>query len=167
MKTMTANREAKIGGSVRGRQALTKSLVLLFLFTVGVTDVIGVVSKDSPSGGPVVVGYVPGELIVNFKSIPNLADFPPSQATGVRPVVTGWASVDALNLKYNVTQYEKLFPGENSAPADPRYADLSKYYIRRFPAEVDLDQIASDFKKDSQVITAEKDALTRIDLTQP
>jgi hypothetical protein len=51
IKLIKAVREGKRAGTVRGRLALTKSLVLLFVFVLGVTSAIGVVSKDAPSGG--------------------------------------------------------------------------------------------------------------------
>src|SRR5574341_1533746 len=121
----------------------------------------GLTSQNS-SG---IAGYVPGVLIVNFKEQLNLskAALAPSPAQIVQ---TGVASLDALNVKYRVTKIEKLFPGEKP-PTDPRYADLSRYFILEFPSEVSLDEITAEYAKDPNVITAEKDPITTIDVSTP
>lgn len=112
-----------------------------------------------------IAGYVPGTLIVNFSNALVLPQENISQ-TAAAAIKTGIASVDALNVKYNVYKMEKLFPG-SKPPRDPRYADLTRYYVLEFPPEVDLDRMAADYASDLNVITAEKDALTTLDISTP
>ncbi len=148
---------------IKNLQGIIKIMIVVVLCTSPAWSVLPPQGASTYPGG--IAGYVPGTLIVNFSN-PLVLPQENVDQSAAAAVQTGIASVDALNVKYNVYKMEKLFPG-SAPPRDPRYADLSRYYVLEFPSGVDLDQIAADYAKDLNVITAEKDAITTLDISTP
>jgi subtilisin family serine protease len=120
-----------------------------------------------PGKGAQIHSYVPGTLVVKFAQPLDLPEDQPGKTVGLGPVRTGLASVDALNVKYNVTNIERLFPGAKPPAPGSNYKDLTRYYVLDFPVEVDLDVIAADYNKDPNLVSAEKDALTYLHTSTP
>lgn len=149
---------------------LLLALATVAFLSVGLRGEAGaVIIKDSAGNqisGTTVPGFQPGVVVVNFKEVPGLGDLRVAPA-GAAYVRTGWASVDALNNKYNVFKIEKLFPGEVPPQAGSLYRDLSRYYILEFPLETNLDGVVADYLKDPRVVTAEKSPIVTLDLSTP
>jgi subtilisin family serine protease len=95
---------------------------------------------------------IPGLLLVKFK--PGVLNDYSVKKTG--SLVTGVASFDQLNLRYNAKEIRKVFPGETSAPLPgSNLLDLSGFYEIEFPQESDLQELISVYSQDPNLESVE------------
>jgi PKD repeat protein len=108
--------------------------------------------QDMPS----FLGYVPGELIVQF-------NLPSDKVLGAAPrgntVSLGVASLDDIADKYQVTDMRQLFKGAKPVEKAGKQFDLSQYFVVTFDKSADLDLVASEYRNDPNVISVEKNGI--------
>ena len=96
---------------------------------------------------------IPGLLLVKFK--PGVLIDYGLKKTGM--ALTGIASVDQLNQRYNAKDIRKVFPGETSPlPPGSELLDLSGFYEIEFPEESDLQELISVYSQDPNLEIVER-----------
>jgi subtilisin family serine protease len=107
-----------------------------------------VVRHDVPS----FVGYVPGQIIVQFKQLSAVRALA-SPVTGRAGV--GVASLDALADRFGVTKVEPLFEGARPKTMNGRVFDLSRHHRVTFDENLDLDEVMAAYRSDPNVESVE------------
>ena len=105
---------------------------------------------------------IPGLLLVKFRqgALNDLG----MKKTGT--ALTGIASVDQLNQRYNAKGINKIFAGETSAPPPgSNLLDLSGFYEIEFPEGSDLQQLVSAYSQDPNLESAETVKMCEVDAT--
>jgi subtilisin family serine protease len=105
---------------------------------------------------------IPGLLLVKFKQ-GILNDLSVKKTTANS--LTGIASVDQLNQRYNARAINKVFPGETSPLPGSGLLDLSGFYEIEFPEESDLQQLVSAYSQDPNLESAETVKMCEVDAT--
>lgn len=105
---------------------------------------------------------IPGLLLVKFKS--GIANNLGAKKAGIN--LTGIASVDQLNQRYNAKGLNKVFAGETSPPPPgSSLLDLSGFYEIEFPEESDLQQLIAAYTKDPNLESVETVKMCPVDVT--
>ncbi len=133
---------------------IVSSLIILLplVALAGPPDITTVQRPDVPS----FLGWVPGELIVQFK-VPSgkIANY----GMQAGKVVTGIESLDALAASYGVAEMEPLFKGAKPTMVKGRTFDLSRYFVVRFDPAKNLDEVMAAYQKNRNVISVEKNGI--------
>ena len=107
-----------------------------------------VVRHDIPS----FVGYVPGQIIVQFKQLSSIRA-QASPITGRAGV--GVPSLDALADRFGVTRVEPLFQGAKPKTMHGRVFDLSRHHRITFDENLNLDEVMAAYRSDPNVESVE------------
>ena len=99
---------------------------------------------------PAVTEYIPGQLVIKFKSGTRTALY----RQGVGGPSVGIPTIDAKMSKWQVDQIDAMFPGK-VRPVDPDKTDLSNIYVIKFSKDLDVKDLAMDFSADATVEYAE------------
>lgn len=99
--------------------------------------------------------YVPGEIIVKLKNIPNKIGLNPH---GI--VETGLTSIDTLNSKHEVTSMERVC--EKTGPLKKH--GLDRIFLLKTSKNADIDNVIGEFERDPNVEYAEPNYIVNIDL---
>jgi len=141
-----------------GRRTLLAGMIL-FVFTGIAFTGQPPIKTVEPDHIPSFIGYVPGELVVQFK-------LPSDQIETARKsggdLSLGIPSLDKIADKYNVTIGRQLFKGAKPVTLKGNYFDLSRYYLLRFDPAADLDVVLEEFRKNPNVESVEKNAIHSI-----
>ncbi|MDY6959182.1 MAG: S8 family serine peptidase, partial [Halobacteriota archaeon] len=101
--------------------------------------------------------FVPGELIVKFKSDASVR--PSVSIKGI--ATTGYNSIDSLNNQYGVTSLEKVFETAKK-PVTRKIPDPTNIYLLELPKDADILSIAREYQMDTNVEYAEPNYITHI-----
>lgn len=103
---------------------------------------------------------IPGLLLVKFK--PGVLNDYSLKKTAM--ALTGIASIDQLNQRYNARGLNKVFLEETSPPPpNSNLLDLSGYYEIEFPEETDLQELISVYSQDPNLEIVEKVQMCPLD----
>jgi subtilisin family serine protease len=111
-------------------------------------EAIVVARPDVPS----FVGYVPGQIVVQFKQISGKSALV-SPVTGKTEI--GVASLDRLGDRFRVTKIEPLFRGARPRTLGGRSFDLSRYHRITFGEGLALDDVMAAYRSDPNVESVE------------
>ncbi len=109
-----------------------------------------------PPDIPSFLGYVPGELIVQFQ-LPS--DKVRAATSRDHTLALGIASLDDIAAKYQVTKMRQLFRGAQPVEKSGKQFDLSRYFVVTFDKAADLDLVASEYRSDPNVVSVEKNGI--------
>jgi len=105
---------------------------------------------------PSFLGYVPGELIVQFK-VPYTDIESAVKQNGIRSLNV--PSLDALSEKYDLSALKPLFKGAEQKITNGKSMDLSRYFKIQFDPKADLDEVMEAYRNDPNVESVEKNAM--------
>jgi subtilisin family serine protease len=114
--------------------------VVVFFLAIFVSMLVSVSSADENQ-------YVPGRIIIKFKSEP-LKTFSTS--------ATGFASIDAIMIKYNILTAEPLSKIESGDTVGESIG-LNRIYVLSLPDSVNIQEALSSFSADPNIEYAELD----------
>jgi subtilisin family serine protease len=101
---------------------------------------------------PSFVGYVPGQIIVQFRNTSG-KDAQVSTITG--RTETGVASLDLIAERFGVTKIEPLFRGARPKTVNGRLLDLSRHHRITFDENLPLDEAMAAYRGDPNVESVE------------
>jgi len=127
-------------------------LFLSLFVLVGIFGVTGATGGGSRSTASVAGDYVPGELLVKFRS-----GVAPAPARGAAGVDMGVASLNALAAQYGVTAVEPLFAGVSASSAN-----LEQVYKLALAPTADVLAAAETLSLDPNVVYAEPNYVLRV-----
>jgi len=137
------------------RIALFAGLFAMTLFAFLLPSRSARVSGDCESTGPIPsvphamtsipksqpVRYMPGELIVKFRSREEVLK---------EGITTNWPSVNALLYRYKASDVRKIF-SMTVPPKTSDVPDLTRYYLISLPKETNLSVAAAEFEKNPNI----------------
>ena len=134
-------------------------LILLFASLAVAVQQPKVAKVERPEDIPTFFGYVPGEIIVQFKM--------PQKSTIARRALDGTLSLgiqslDVIAQKYNVTDMRQEFPGAEPKLLKGRLYDLSRYHVVKFDPDADLDEVMEAYRNDPNVESVEPIGIHRV-----
>jgi PKD repeat protein len=100
---------------------------------------------------PAFIGYVEGELIVQFTDVSATT----ATLSPLGRAELGVPSLDALAARYGVMDIHPLFPGATPKTIGGQFFDLSKYHRVVFDASLSLDEIMEAYRLDPHVASVE------------
>jgi parallel beta-helix repeat protein len=92
--------------------------------------------------------YVPGEIVVNFRSAVNLK----TNSTLLKYVTTGFSGVDQLNKKFQVTSIEKVLD-------DMTFLELENCYLLHVSNTTNIETAVAQYERSPEVAYAEPNYL--------
>ena len=134
------------------RHAIAYAAIAVLLFSgyalAQEPGAIAVPRHDVPS----FVGYVPGQIIVQFRQLSgiNALQSPVTGRAGV-----GVASLDALGERFEVTRVEPLFRGARPRTVNGRVLDLSRHHRVTFDESLNLGDVMAAYRSDPNVESVE------------
>lgn len=137
---------------------LTLFFALLLASSVWATDQPQVVTVQSPDDIPTFFGYVPGEIVIQFKEARNLT----FQTAASGNLTTGIASLDAIAERYEVNEIRRQFLGSKPEVIDGRPYDLSRYHKIRFDPNADVMEVVAAYRNDPMIESAEPIGIHRV-----
>ncbi len=130
--------------------------ILLVLSGSILADQPDVKQINRPENIPSFLGYVPGELIVQFT-------MPIEQIKGTQSragyLSLNMFSLDAIAEKYEVTAMRQVFPGAKPTVKNGHATDLSRYHKIRFDPAADLNEVMNAYLSDPNVESVEKNGI--------
>ncbi len=124
--------------------------LILSLGTAFADDIIKV---DRPTDAPSFLGYVKGEIIVQFKAMDRPVAPRLSPTSG--KAVMGISSLDNIAEKYYVDEIRQQFVGARPEVKNGRTFDLSRYYKVKFDPDANIDEVMEAYRNDPNVESVE------------
>ena len=135
---------------------MRKSVLALLAFAFALS---GILLAEQPQSVvvsrpelPSFVGYVAGEIVVQFK-VPSDQMKAARTKSGYQGL--GVASLDVLADQFKVTGMRREFPGAKPEMINGRFMDLSRHYVVQVDPNANLDDVIAAYKNNPFVESAE------------
>jgi thermitase len=133
---------------------LTRNRCLLIVFLTLLTGLCSLAHAD----------YIPGEIMVKFR--PGIMEIPKGmRVAGVKAAAVKAVSVQALNAKHGVFRIRQLY--KDALENRPDWTQLQDQYVLYFPREKDVRNVAKEYRKDPNIVSATPSSVFRAFDTTP